>query len=434
MSRQHVGIRALSLMLGLAATGCGSSASGGAPPTDRQTGASPPGAGANAPSDSTPADLQRWKRVRLADRQLFGRDTTFVSLLVPASWRWQGAVDLVPQEFAGCPENALSPRAEAVSGDGQLAVAILPPHTTVQFRLPSLRIDVERRRQMGQTFCHELPRLTLPAFVESQLIPAWRAGARVAGYRVDPQLTARLRAQLRGVPSGPDLQTDAEAGVVTISYQVQGHDVEEAIYLQGVWQTQEVVCSSEQRAQEALVQQMHVQNGMPPPVFCGDGRGSQINSTYTPLLAVRTPAGRAEEFRPLITDIVSSLQVDSRAALAVHTAIGQMRRAIFTNAIGEIRDTSRIWREAWDRIGQRPDGAGAAGSEPRVDLAGLWSDTMLETEDFRDRNGETVRLSSHFNHVYSNGQGEYILSNDALSHPAVELGQDWQAITPIGRR
>ena len=59
---------------------------------------------------------------------------------------------------------------------------------------------------------------------------------------------------------------------------------------------------------------------------------------------------------------------------------------------------------------------------------------MLETEDFRDRNGETVRLSSHFNHVYSNGQGEYILSNDALSHPAVELGQDWQAITPIGRR
>ena len=64
--------------------------------------------------------------VRLADRQLFGRDTTFVSLLVPASWRWQAAVDLVPQEFAGCPENALSPRAEAVSGDGQLAVAILP--------------------------------------------------------------------------------------------------------------------------------------------------------------------------------------------------------------------------------------------------------------------------------------------------------------------
>lgn len=312
-------------------------------------------------------------------------------------------------------------------------MAILPPLTTVQFRLPSLKIDVDRRRQMGQTFCRESPRVALPDFVESQLIPAWRPGARVTGYRVEPQLTASLRGQLRGLPSGPDLQTEAEAGVVTIAYQVQGTPVEEVIYLQGVWQTQEVVCTPEQRAQEALVQHMYGQNGMAPPVFCGDGRGSQINSTYTPLLAVRTPAGRAEEFRPLLTDIIASIQVDARATLAVQTAIGQMRRAIFTSAIGEIRDTSRIWREAWERASPGQGGAGGGGDR-RLDLAGLWSDTILETEDFRDRNGETVRLSSHFNHVYSNGQGEYILRNDPMNHPAVELGGDWQAITPVGRR
>ena len=432
MSTSRAGLAGLMLSLCLAATACGSGAAGGAVPDGEHSGAASPPPQAAAPA-AAGVGLQRWKRVRLADQQLFGQDTTFVSMLIPADWRWQAAVDIAPQEFAGCPENVLSPHGEAVSADGRLAVALLPAQTTVHFRLPSLKTDVDRRRQMGQTFCRESPRLTLPAFVESLLIPAWRPGARVTGYQAEPQLTASLRARMQGLPSGPDLQTEAEAGVVTIRYQVQGEEVDEAIYLQGVWQTQEVVCSPEQRAQEALVQHTHTQYGMKAPVFCGDGRGSQINSTYTPLLAVRTPAGRAEEFRPLLTDIVASIQVDARATLAVLTAIGQTRRAIFNTAIGEIRDTSRIWREAWERAGQSRDASGGRAADDRVDVAGLWSDTILETEDFRDRNGDTVRLSSHFNHVYSNGQGEYILSNDA-SHPAVALGQDWQAITPIGRR
>lgn len=433
MTTRHSGIARFVFVASLAATGCGFGAAGGEAPAGQPASAAAPVGRADAPA-AAGAGGQRWKRVGLGDRQLFGRDTTFVSLLIPADWHWQGAVDIAPREFAGCPENALSPHGEAASADGRLAVALLPALTTVHFRLPALKVDVDRRRQMGQTFCRESPRLTLPDFVESLLIPAWRPGARVTGYRVEPQLTASLRGELRALPSGPDLQTEAEVGVVTIRYQVQGEEVDEAISLQGVWQTQEVVCTAQQRAQEALVQQMHTQYGMTAPVYCGDGRGSQINSTYTPLVAVRTPAGRVEEFRPLLTDIIASMQVDARATMAVLTAIGQMRRAIFNSAIGEIRDTSRIWREAWDRAGQSGAGSGGRDADGRLDVAGLWSDTILETEDFRDRNGETVRLSSHYNHVYSNGQGEYILSNDPSSHPAVELGQDWQAITPIGRR
>jgi hypothetical protein len=69
-----------------------------------------------------------------------------------------------------------------------------------------------------------------------------------------------------------------------------------------------------------------------------------------------------------------------------------------------------------------------------LDIAGMWSDTVLESQDYRDRNGDTVRLSSNYNHVYSNGNGEYVCSNDPSDNPAVALGQDWQAITPVGRR
>ena len=129
MSTSRAGLAGLMLSWCLAATGCGSGAAGGVAPDGERSGAASPAPQAAAPA-AAGVGPQRWKRVRLADQQLFGQDTTFVSMLIPADWRWQAAVDIAPQEFAGCPENALSPHGEAVSADGRLAVTLLPAHTT----------------------------------------------------------------------------------------------------------------------------------------------------------------------------------------------------------------------------------------------------------------------------------------------------------------
>lgn len=195
---------------------------------------------ASAPARDTES-LTRWKRVRMTNTQLFGADTTILEMLVPADWRWQAALDLRSSELAGCPENAFVGHFEATSPDGQFGLAGLPPLTTVHFRLPGLKIDADRRRQMGQTFCVEAPRMSLPEFVERQLVPAFRSGARVTGYQPIPTLSARVGEQLRQLQL-PNLRSDGEVGVVTIAFEVDGHDVEERIYLQGVWQTQDLPC------------------------------------------------------------------------------------------------------------------------------------------------------------------------------------------------
>lgn len=376
----------------------------------------------------------RWKKVRMTDTQLFGAETTLLDMMIPVDWRWEAALAVRANELAGCPENAFGGHFEATSPDGRFALAGLPPLTTVHFRLPALKMDADRRRQMGQTFCVEAPRMSLPEFVERLLIPAFRRGARVTGYNALPALTARVTAQLRQMQF-PNLRSEGEVGVVTIAFQVNGQDVEEQIYLQGVWNIQDAPCTPEQRAQEAMYRQMHAQNGMPPPpTLCSDGQGSQVNSTYTPLLIRRTPAGHAGEDARRFADMAASLQLNQRAMLAIVQSVTQMRRAIFDGMIGQIRDTSRIVRDAANSISERQLRETEAKRSESLDIAGLWSDTVLETEDYRDRNGETVRLSNHYNHVYSNGNGEYVFSNDPSDHPAVALGQDWQAIAPVGRR
>jgi hypothetical protein len=53
--------------------------------------------------------------------------------------------------------------------------------------------------------------------------------------------------------------------------------------------------------------------------------------------------------------------------------------------------------------------------------------TIYETDDFRDTGGEIVNLPMHYQHVYSDGKGNYVLTNNTQNKP----GETWNEITPI---
>lgn len=384
-----------------------------------------------------PTLRQRWKRARLVDTELFGTDTTVVEMIVPAEWQVQAGTQVDVRQLGGCPENAIRGRFEASSPDSRVGLSLWPPYTTMHFRNPALKMDADRRRQMGVTFCAEAPRMTLAEVVEHHWIPEYRPGARVVAYETLPTLTGAVSAQARQLAEamGPASTSAAEAGMVTIVFTSAGQAVEERVYLQGIWIAQDVACTPQQRAQDEAYRQMHLQMGQPPPPsVCGDGQGSLIFSTYTPLLVVRAPQGRSREVAAVHRDIVASMRVNTRAILAMSAVVDQLRRAVFNSMSGQIRVESDIWRRSWAEISAQQVSDAERRRDSRLDIAGMWSDTVLGSEEYRDRNGDAVRLSSGYEHVYSNGQGEYILTNDAIGHPATDLGRDWQAITPIGRR
>jgi hypothetical protein len=53
--------------------------------------------------------------------------------------------------------------------------------------------------------------------------------------------------------------------------------------------------------------------------------------------------------------------------------------------------------------------------------------SIKETDDFRDTNGNIVNLPMHYNHVFSDGKGNYVLSNNSQDKP----GTLWKPIRPM---
>ncbi len=53
--------------------------------------------------------------------------------------------------------------------------------------------------------------------------------------------------------------------------------------------------------------------------------------------------------------------------------------------------------------------------------------TIYETNDYRDSDGRIVNLPMHYKNVFSDGQGNYVLSNDSGDKP----GELWKTIAPM---
>lgn len=52
--------------------------------------------------------------------------------------------------------------------------------------------------------------------------------------------------------------------------------------------------------------------------------------------------------------------------------------------------------------------------------------TIRETDDFKDVDGNIVNLPAHYSYIFSDGKGNYVLSNNSQDRP----GSAWQAIRP----
>jgi hypothetical protein len=371
---------------------------------DCSSAASPPVAG-NAPPR---AEAVRLRRVEVVDEALFSRRAEVVSMLIPVDWSFEGGFALDINVFRWCPENAFTGRFQAQSPDGSIGIAAFPALQTLHFQNPLLAEDARRRAQMGQGFCQMRPPLGIGQFVEQVLVPVFRPGARV--LRVEPAavLQQNIRRQLGALQLPSNLRVNGDAAEVVIGYALNGRDVEEHIYVIGGWRAEST----------------------------GGGTAvpDVIYSVYTPVIGLRVPAGQFKRHQRQFANIIATMRGDARFHAAVAESVQQQRASIFNNFIGEIRATSAIWRAAWESAGSAARQKEAATAQRQTrDVAGAWSDTVLDVQNYTDTNGETVQLSGGYSHVFSNRNGEYIQTNDPSYDPAVATGERWEAIRAIPR-
>ena len=354
------------------------------------------------------AEVIRLKKAAIIDEQTFGRRAEVVSMLIPADWSLKGGYPVDFNAFRWCPENAFAGGFQAQSADGRLAIAAYPAMQTIHFQNPLLAEDARRRAQMGQGFCPQRPPSNLGQFVEQVLVPTMRPGARVLGVEPVPVLQQNIRRQIASMALPPNMSMNGDAAEVVIGYEVQGQQVEEHIYVVGGW-----------RGESA---------GM------GSAGPDTIYSLYTPIIGLRVPAGQFKRHQQQFANIIATMRGNPQYLAAVIAAVQQQRTNIFNNWMGEIRATSAIWRQSWEAANNAAKQKEAAAQQRQsYDVAGAWSDTVLDVQNYKDANGETVQLTGGYNHVFSNRNGEYIQTNDPSYNPAVATGGNWESIAAIPR-
>jgi len=83
------------------------------------------------------------------------------------------------------------------------------------------------------------------------------------------------------------------------------------------------------------------------------------------------------------------------------------------------RQISRVSDAQYSKYKRETSGSDAA---QRKRINGLY-----ETDDVRDTSGNIVNLPMHYQHVFSDGKGNYVLSNNSRDKP----GAQWSSVRPM---
>jgi len=156
-----------------------------------------------------------------------------------------------------------------------------------------------------------------------------------------------------------------------------------------------------------------------------------------PHRSARAKAGTLEKTMPLFTSIASSVQETPRWHNAVQQIRMDIARAQHQDRMAQIRamgqaasnaaktysEISDMRHESWKK---------QQASDNRSHRA--FVNSIGGVDDYRLPDGGTVSLSSHYNHVFTDGQDRYLFSNNPTFQPNSVPGfneRDWQVIQPV---
>lgn len=190
---------------------------------------------------------------------------------------------------------------------------------------------------------------------------------------------------------------------VRVRYQENGRTFEEDVWVLGT------VNHSVQQTQ-----------GMPP-----------VHMWYWRMMdprGVRAPAGQLDDARPLLEAISLSIMPEPRyQAIIMHLQHKiNMKELEALAKRGEIARQGR--EEAW-QIYQSGVKEQQASTERMHDS---FNEYIQDIDRFQDLDGSTVRLPSLYSYVYSNSNGEYILTNEPTFNPNDQPNrtEQWERINP----
>ncbi len=361
-----------------------------------------------APVTATGSGVMRMRLVKILDSQGWGQPVEVARLLIPSDWKEEGGIQWA-QNMARCPQNIIQARWRARSPDGLTGIEILPQYAWVWSDDP-MQQQMMQQSAANNMACDAYPVMSPADFLARMVVPRTRQQARVVAGEPLPAVS---RAEQAGLDRtyGPIVQQGylrgvrAEAGRVRVEHLVNGQPVEE-------WLSATITTIAAPSANSAALM-----NG-----------GTAMTATNYQLMAynvvgIWAPRGQLDRQARLFATMVTSTRPNPQYQAAV---------AQFLNNVGRIQqqaamDRQRIWREAQQAISGSIQQTYAQNQAVQDRMAEQFGQAIRGVETYIDpRSNERVELVGGYTSAWSNGKGEYILSDTPGFNPAAALQEDWR--------
>ena len=342
----------------------------------------------------------RLRMVEIIDQQGFEGPVLAFRFLAPVDWRIGGGVRWnVPLQ---CQGELVTVQVRATAPEGDRAFEILPARIWRWSEDPG---DV-RMWQMDSTpgnQCAIAPPMGAADFLTQSLPGRLRPRFEVIAVEPAPAVAEALAAETEQLHAiNTPVRTDAAR--IRVRYADRGGEVEE-------WLTAGVL----QIASQTMSSSAAMQGQM--------AMTTTYLSSASRIFGFRAPAGRLDQNQRLFATMIASAEVNPvwEAALnrvAMNLAQIQIRGAA---------ERSRIWSDAMAEVGRTQMQAWENQQAVQDRVAEAWSQTIRGVETFVEpSSGATVELEAGFDNAWSNGAGEYLLSDQPGFDPnAVFTNHDW---------
>jgi hypothetical protein len=339
----------------------------------------------------------RMKQVQVIDRQGFNQPMPALELMIPTDWSIEGQV--VWGEH-GCSQDQAWIEWHATSPDGKIVIEGYPPLSWQYSTSPQAqRQERMAHRQQnprnggapanGPKPCPFFEPLNAAQILGSRIIPAIRPGKQVLSMEPLPDMDKFVKDRARALEAsagqaGQPMQVQADAARARLKYDVDGQPVEE-------W----VIGASVLRS----VSQGNVRNYGNQAVF---------------IMTMRAPAGQLDAQEKLLRVVRTSIHVAPQ--WSAQYADFQAKKQQIQNDLVDYAVNKQL---EVNRNAQRVATIGARQADQGI----------RDVETYRDPStGRKVELSNQYGHAWSNGDNQYILSDDPNFDPNGKVNGNWTAL------
>ena len=351
------------------------------------------------------------RRVSIIDPTGFGRPMEAASILLPKDWKVESQI--VWTGDIGCPRNGIKLSLKAQSPDGKLGFEVFPEYVWNWVDDPQARAHTNPLAAFGIKGCDVLPPYDAAGYLQNLFLPYWRAGSTLVGIGHVPELAQAMQMEFMAKSGGQPspIRTDFDVALATIET------------LDAAGADEEWVLASLMRTVAYL------------PMLTGMGTfGNQMSGNYTMAavnqFAARAPKGHLEKNERLFEVIYRSFRVNPVWGFAVAQHFQNLDRI---NLKG-IQDRQRIIQQSQQEISAMIE-QGYQGRQAIMDRnMEKQIQALRGVESYIDPTTQTrIELTSGYPGAWTNGLGDYVLSDSPGFNPARELQGNWTALKPKAR-